>query len=281
MKERPDPVGAEQRRRRRWRWIFAAAAAVVLVVLVLNVVFYELDPARPWGLAYGTSAAVLLLALLFYGSRRRSPRVATRWRLGSARGWLSFHLWGGALFMFLMLLHSGFAWPQGGITRALWLLSAWTLASGLLGLALQRWIPRALASGLRLEVLYERIPELVTELRSQAEVLVASCGRPVQGLYQRSLGPALEAPRRRLLYFVDITGGRRSELRELNYLRRFLDSEESEKVERLGRLYETKLELDAHYTLQGALRWWLGLHLPAAVLLVVLLILHLVAVIYY
>jgi cytochrome b subunit of formate dehydrogenase len=39
--------------------------------------------------------------------------------------------------------------------------------------------------------------------------------------------------------------------------------------------------LDAHYTLQKALRWWLYLHVPASLMLVLLVGLHVYAVIYY
>ena len=43
----------------------------------------------------------------------------------------------------------------------------------------------------------------------------------------------------------------------------------------------TKLEIDAHYTLQQALRWWLYAHLPASFVLLVFILLHLYTVLFY
>ena len=53
------------------------------------------------------------------------------------------------------------------------------------------------------------------------------------------------------------------------------------KLDDLQAMYKTKLEIDAHYTLQKALRWWLYLHVPVSIVLIVLLALHIFAVVYY
>jgi len=58
------------------------------------------------------------------------------------------------------------SWPGfwAGLGWLLLLLSLWTTASGLFGVWLQKWIPAAMAGGLQVEALYERIPELVEGL---------------------------------------------------------------------------------------------------------------------
>lgn len=265
----------------RWRRGFLAAAGLCVTAFLVNLTFFEVSPANSWGLAYGISAAVLLLLVSLYGVRRRSMRLAAKIRLGKTRSWLYLHLYGGSLFLLLMLMHSGFAVPSGAITFWLWVLSLWTALSGFAGLALQQWLPRVLGSGLQIEVLYERIPELVGEIRSKAEALVATCSEPVQTLYARSVAPALAGPQQRLGFFLDITGGRSDGLRQLEFLRDLLAAEEQEKLKELAHLYRTKKQIDAHFTLQKALRWWLWAHVPVSIVLWVLLVLHLFTVFYY
>lgn len=257
--------------------LLAAAGALALILLA----FVEVPPGSGWGIGFGIAAGVLLLAAALFGIRRRTVRAAARWRLGRSSAWLTVHLYGSVLFLVLMLLHTGVRLPQGVLGWALWALSLWTVASGLIGLGLQRWIPRALTSGLSLEVLYERIPELVAEIGQRAEALAAEAGGPVQALYGRQLAPALAGPRRELIYFLDVTGGSRSRLREIDYLRRLLPAEEKEKLGEIERLYRAKLEMDAHYTLQPALRWWLFAHVPPSLILLGLAFVHLFSVLYY
>lgn len=266
---------------RRWGApvAFLLATAAAALAFAANVVLAEVRAGNSWSLIYGFAAAALLLLAAGYGLRRRMMRVASRFRAGRAAAWLGLHVWGGTLFLLLMLMHSGFRLPSGVITGWLWALSWWTVASGIAGRLLQRWIPRVLASGLTTEALYERIPELVEELAGRAARVAAAGGHEaVADLYRRRLEPQLERPRRRWQYFLDVGAGRERLRREFRHLRRLLDEADRERLDELESLYRAKLELDAHYTLQPALRVWLLLHVPPAVLLVALLAAHLYAV---
>ncbi|MCZ6725882.1 MAG: hypothetical protein O7A98_00850 [Acidobacteria bacterium] len=265
----------------RRHWLSLVALAACAVAYVANVVLAEVRPGSIWSVGYGAAALALLVVAGAYGLRRRAMAVASRRRAGSASAWLAVHVYGSALFLLLVMMHSGFGLPTGWVTWWLWGLSLWTVASGLVGLALQRWIPRLLTSGLAVEVHYDRIPELVEELGQRAAKLAAASSEEVARLYERVVAPELARPVRRMLYFFDITGGIQSKLREFRYLSRFLGSEQLEALAQLEQLYRTKLEIDAHYTLQQPLRWWLSLHLPAALLLAVFVILHLVSVFLY
>lgn len=264
-----------------WLRAFVMASAACLLVYLLNVIIDDVQPGNIWGLTYGTLATILMAGTALFGVRRRMVKIASKYRLGKAQTWVQFHLYGGALFLLLTLMHSGFRVPSGSLTWWLWLLSIWVTLSGFLGVALQKWIPRILTSGLALEVVYERIPELIMEIRGQAESLMETCATPVRDFYARNLATTLAAPRPRWVYYFDITGGIQSRIRDFAYLRRFLPAEEKEKVDRLESYYKTKLELDAHYTLQNTLRWWLYTHVPVSLVLLVLTVLHLYAVLYY
>ena len=260
---------------------FLVAVALCLAAYGANIATSEVRSSGAWGLSYGIAAAVLLLAVSGLGVRRRTMRLSSKLRLGTARSWLYFHLYGGALFLLLMLMHSEFRLPSGWVTWWLWWLSWWSVASGALGLALQQWIPKVLASGLSTEVLYERIPELVEELRARAEKLAAASSEAVSDLYERRVAAELAGPRRRAVFFFDITGGVHSRLKEFRYLDRFLAEGERQSLSALAELLRAKLEMDAHYTLQYALRVWLYAHVPTALLLLSFVVIFVVSVLMY
>ena len=264
---------------RRWGvpLLFLLATAAAAAALAANVAFAEIHTGNTWSLAYGIAAAVLMLLAVIYGARRRMMRLASRFRAGSAAGWLGLHIWGGSLFLLLMLMHSGFRLPAGTITGWLWALGWWTVSAASVAACCSAGSRRMLASGLRTEILYERIPELVGEIRDRAVELAGGAHEAVAALH-RDLEPELAAPRRRWLFFVDITAGRERRGREFRHLRRLLVDGDRQQLDRLEDLYRTKLEVDAHYTLQQVLRLWLYLHVPGSLLLVALLAAHLYSV---
>ena len=214
---------------------------------------------------------------ILYGLRRRTMKLAP----GKSRIWLQCHIYGGGLFLMLVLMHSGFRQPTGVVTWWLWALSIWITVSGILGTLIQKWIPKILSSGLSIEVIYERIPELIMEIRHKAEQLIHNCETPLQDFYRKNIAATFAAPQNRLIYFFDITGGIQSRVRQFNYLRELLDEPEKTQLDTLENYYRTKLEIDAHYTLQKALRWWLFLHAPLSIVLIVLLGFHLYSVFWY
>jgi len=260
-----------------WLAAFAAGTAVCLAAYGINAAVGEVRPGSAWGRSYGALAALLMLAAALLAVRRRTMRLG----LGRAQDWVQLHVYGGTLALLLVLLHTGWRGAAGGFGWWLLALTIWVSASGLFGVALRKWIPRLLSSGLSLEVLYERIPELTAGVRGKAEALVASAPAPVQDFYRRQIAPEMARPRVRWIYFVDITGGIQGRLRELAFLRKLLTPEERPSLDELTALYRVKLEMDAQFTLQKALRGWLYGHVPASFVLLFLVALHIFAVLVY
>jgi len=260
-----------------WLRAFLIACALCAVTTAVNALISPLRADSVWGKVYGVLATILMLAALALAVRRRTMRLG----IGRTQTWVQVHVYGGALFMILTLMHDGFRWPRERLTWWLLVLSAWVTVSGLVGVALRKWIPRLLTSGLRIEVIYDRVPDLVAEVKKRAEALAASASMPVLDFYRENMASTLAAPHVRLIYFFDITGGIQSRMKNFDYLRKLLSAEERERFAELENLYRTKLEIDAHYTLQRALRWWLVAHVPVSVLLALLVVIHLVAVVYY
>ncbi|MER3524132.1 MAG: hypothetical protein C4326_08715 [Ignavibacteria bacterium] len=260
-----------------WAKASIIALGVFSTMYAINALFFEVNPGKGWGLTYGWVAAVLMFGAGLYAARRRMFHRD----LGRSKVWVQFHLYGGTLGAVLVLFHTGFSLPNGVFNWLLWGLAVWITLSGFLGLALQRWIPRLLTSGLSVEAVYERIPELVQQLRERAEKLVASCAAPIKDFYRSHVAAALVAPQPRLIYYLDVTGGIQSRVRQFDFLRRVLPTEEKSKLDEIQLIFRTKLELDAHYSLQRALRWWLYTHVPLSFVLLLMILLHIWAVWYY
>lgn len=265
----------------RWFWGFVIAAGVCKLIFLMNIIFSEASPGSWLGLSYGITAAVLMAGAALFGIRRRITQHTKKFSAGRAQTWVQFHVYAGTLSLLLVLMHSGFRLPTGTLTWWLFILSIWVAVSGLFGVFLQKWIPRLLTSGLSIEVIYERIPELIQEIRERSEELLKLCTDPVKEFYRKNIAASLTGPQLKLVYYFDITGGVQSQIKQFDYLSKVLSADEKSRLEQLESYYKTKLELDAHYTLQKALRWWLYLHVPASLALLLLIGLHIYAVWYY
>jgi hypothetical protein len=271
--KRPDAPAWQNKWIQSPRWLFASTV-LILACVVLYGVSVALGHDRGssvWGLAYGIAATVVLALVMAYAVRRRTLRVR---RLGRSWTYLELHVYGGVIFLLLVGMHTSFRVPQGTLTVVLWLLSLWVVGTGLFGVALQKWIPTVLNQGLSIEVQAARVPELVKASAQRAEQLVSRASEPVREFYNRVVAPRIHGVQPRWMYYVDAPGDTHAQADQFAFLRTVVTGEERELLDELEVLYRSKLEMDAHYTLQRALRWWLRLHVPAAVILWALLALH-------
>jgi len=98
--------------RPEWLWGFAAAAGALLLAYGVGATLVSAEAGNAWGVVYGSLAAALLAAVALLGVRRRTMRLG----LGRAQDWAQFHVYGGTLFMLLVLMHTGFRWPRAALT---------------------------------------------------------------------------------------------------------------------------------------------------------------------
>lgn len=262
----------------QWLLGFALVSVACLAAYTTGAFFGETTPSSPLGMAYGIAAAVVGAAVVAYGGRRRAQKIRS---LGRTWYYLEVHVYGGALFLLLMFMHTAFRVPHGILTWWLWAASLWLTVSGLLGLVLQKWIPSLLASGTSIEVHVDRIPDLIVEMRQRAEGLLESAAEPVRAVYRREVAPVMVGPQPKWTYFIDATGGFRPRARRFEHIRGLLPEADRPALDELLELYRTKLEMDAHFTLQRVLRLWLYLHVPVALMMSGLLALHVLFVVYY
>jgi hypothetical protein len=252
------------------------AGLLMLASFALAALGAEGAPQRGVGLTFGILAALAFVFEMLYPARR--PRA---WPLRDAQAWVQAHVYLGALAFLGVLMHSGFGWPRGFMGWALWLSSAWVTLSGLLGVWLQKWIPATLSEGLRIEALFERIPELVAGLLAEADALVQDGSDTLEGFYQRDVRPALGSVKPSWAFLLDVRAGRERALEPFRRISPFVEPDEKSKVDDLMGLLADKMELDAQYTLQRLLRRWLWLHVPPAGLLMGLLLVHVGAWLWY
>jgi hypothetical protein len=264
-----------------WLKVFVLLSVVFIVGYIALWLFDEVTPGNFWGLTFGTIATVLFFAVGLYGVRRRTMNMSSKLKFGTANTWLQIHLYGGALFLLLMLMHTTFSLPQSAFNWWLWGLSVWVVLSGLAGVALQKWIPEVLSSTLSLEIRTDRVDELVNELRAKAEALMANSPTAIRDYYERNIASEMAQPIVRPSFYKDITGGIQTKIKQMEYLKQFLSDEDKKKLDNLEVIYRSKLECDAHYTLQKPLRLWLMAHLPVSIALLALVLIHLFLVYYY
>jgi hypothetical protein len=155
------------------RWAIASGLIVLVATLV-----YVVDAARALqppsggtalGLTFGGAGLALMLYAGVLGARRKLPTL----RVGRATTWMKGHIWLGTVSYVLILFHSGFQWGEA-LTFVLMVLFTIVVVTGLLGLALQQFVPRLLMRQVPLETVYEQIDSVVGQLRSEADALVTA-----------------------------------------------------------------------------------------------------------
>lgn len=153
-------------RPKRSRWLVAMLAAAAIGTGAGAWVRWSQGWAAgdPWGQTFGVLAAALIATAALYPWRR----LFVRWFMRTAQDWLQFHIYGGTFAAVFVVVHLGFRWPVGRFGWVLFALMMWTTASGLLGVALQKLIPTIVTRGLTVEVVYDRIPDLIARLQTEA-----------------------------------------------------------------------------------------------------------------
>jgi hypothetical protein len=257
--------------RRRIRNVGLTAMAVAAVWLWTRAEERGLSSSA-FSTGYLLLAAVLFLAL--YNVRKKLPFLP----LGSSAAWLQWHLYVGIGSVGLFALHAGIRWPTGVLNSSLAVAYLTTAASGIVGLYMTRTIPRQLAR-VGAEVIYERIPALHLQVRTQAGEAVlasvtASGATTLADFYVARLFDFFHRSRGPRYFIRPTTARRRSLMHELTDIRRFLSDHEQAACERLFALLRRKDDLDFHEARQRLLKTWLFAHIGLTYGLVVLALLH-------
>jgi hypothetical protein len=284
-------------------WVIATVALAIASTAVYIV--YAVDtPGGPrggsgMGLTFGIVGYGMMLYAGLLGARKQVPT----WRIGRAQTWMRGHLWLGLLSLLLILYHAGFAF-RGPLTLVLMWLFFIVIGSGILGAAIQHYIPSFMTSRVPLETIYEEIPHVRAQLREEADQLAAAICGPLD---VTAAEPALE---RTGTLLVEIEHDDRERFREiyLHKVRPYLEDPETPEAEladslRSGETFEALRRLlgpPVHNVLDDLenicveeqqlsrqiriYRWlhaWLLVHVPLSIALLVLGAVHAVMALRY
>jgi len=228
--------------------------------------------------AIGYILFALMVFLALYNGRKRLSMLP----LGKASSWLTLHLVCGVLALALFWLHIGTIWPTGTVDRALAALFYAVSASGVIGYALQLWIPGRLVHAAP-EIIYERIPSEIAAIRMQVEKAVLDAagesGRETLGNdYIQTLAWYFAQPR---FFWSSVLGSGRTEhwlQRHFDTIGRYLTETERSHLVRIVELVTDKRRIDVQYALQTLLKRWTIFHVPLAAAMLTLAVWHLILV---
>ncbi|HWX54671.1 MAG TPA: hypothetical protein VN176_08790 [Verrucomicrobiae bacterium] len=257
------------------------------------------------GLIYGVAGYLLMIfaALL---SVRKKFRI---WRIGRAQTWMRGHLWLGLLSYPLIFFHAGFSWGHGLARLLMWIVSI-VIVSGLLGAALQHYMPRMITERVPMETIYNQIHRVQEQLLGEADDLMGSLS-PEQneyGLIVPSSGPAAtmtttstavqlsqhSADKLRQMYddtikpYLAHRGSRGQSMADeatskamFAQLRTVAPDSIGTVIDDLENICQEKRDLDRQSRLQRMLQGWLLVHIPLSYLLLTLVAIHAIMALRY
>ena len=226
----------------------------------------------------GYTLFALMLLLGFFNLRKRLSMVP----IGRASVWLAFHIAAGFLAIAMFWLHTGSLWPPGLYERILALLFYLVSMTGMVGYALSRALPRRLAQ-IEIEVIFERIPAELAEIREKVEALVLTCTQEtgsdtVAKHHAGTLAWFFARPR----YWISHVAGGDAAGHWLrgpgSAARRYLSDAEKTYFDQIVELGALKCMIDRHYACQELLKKWLLVHVPLSMAVILVSVWHLILV---
>jgi hypothetical protein len=278
-------------------WVIATT--VLAIASTVAYIVYAIETpggprgGTPMGLTFGIAGYAMMLYAGLLGARKQVPT----WRLGRAQTWMRGHLWLGLLSLLVILYHAGFAF-RGPLTLVLMLLFFVVIGSGILGAAIQHYVPTFMTSRVPLETIYEEIPHVRAQLREEADQLAAAICGPLDGAVETE-----QAIEQSQTVLVEIEHDDRERFRDvyLHKVRPFLTDPETsgaeiadplrsdETFEALRRLLappvhgvlddlqnicEEEQQLSRQIRIYRWLHAWLLVHVPLSIALLVLGAIH-------
>lgn len=241
--------------------------------------YFRYAPVYP-RLSYLSGAVLftLMVILTLFNGRKKLPFLP----LGTAEGWLQFHIYAGFLTVILFAVHINFRPPTGWFETVLAWLYILVTASGIFGLVVTRSIPKRLTTRGG-EVLFERIPAIRHHLQEQVETLALKTmpevrSTTVADFYVRYLQEFFGGPRNLYLHAMEVRRPLNLLQNKIADLNRYLSESERQTMDKIAVLVRQKDGLDYHLSLQLLLRGWLFVHIPLTYSLMLFSLVHIVLV---
>ena len=252
----------------------ALGATAAVTALALGLVRVSEDRLDRTEHVTGWLAMAALVALTTLSLRKKLPFLP----LGRTASWLQVHVYLGLFTMVLVGLHVEARMPTGAMEGLLAVLFVLVAGSGLGGIYMSRSFARRLTTRGQ-EVIWERIPVLRRRLREEAKALALRSiqevgSTAISDLYLGKLARFFDRPAHFWSHVLGSERPKRTLVAELEAFDRYASDAEHGFSEELARLAIMKDDLDFHWALQGALKGWLFLHIPATYALIALALVH-------
>jgi hypothetical protein len=240
------------------------------------------------GLIYGSVALGIFIFACLLGLRRRHPSLL----IGRMQTWLRAHIWLSVFTIPLVLMHAGFA-TGGPMTTLLMILYAMVMISGFYGLALQQFLPRMMTEEFPMEVIYEQIPYIRSQLLARAQVISEILVKPPTPIVATSsTGPitplppvfpakAIKQVNTIVIPYLQADSGKLLALGNaqgsdvfFRHMRFEAPPELEPTVAELQDLCDERRRLDLQTTYQHWLHGWLIVHIPLSLALLLLTMWH-------
>jgi hypothetical protein len=263
-----------------WRRIFIVLLAATVAAFIWSVKREFTHGGSRIGLIFGSAGYLLILLLAYYGIRKRSYRS----RFGTMEQWLQSHIYLGILVLVLLVLHTGGRFNDTIAVTTL-VLVAVVVLSGIAGAILFVTVPRLLTeveSNLTVEEISTQLNQLARNMARLASGRSAPFVRIYDGLMAESMPGWLAGWR---LLFSRMRRTQQQTTADWSKLLALVGKDEQEPLRQMLVFSRQRKELLMRLMYQqrykNVLEFWLYIHVPVTIAVIVFGTLHVVAVFYY
>jgi predicted membrane channel-forming protein YqfA (hemolysin III family) len=232
-----------------------------------------------WGLAYGIAGLGLILLLAFFGIRKRWYRST----FGTLEQWLQSHIYLGVVVFVILLFHTGGRFHD---RIAVWtlVLAGIVVVSGIVGAILYVTVPRLLTeveSNLTVDEISDQLNQLARSMARIASGRSAAFQRIHDELVRQTTPGGLAGWR----LLLSRLGRKKQQESAWARLIALVPKEEQEELRQMLVISRQRRELLLRLIFQqrykNVLEFWLYVHVPFTVALLVMSAVHVAAVFYY
>ena len=288
---------------------WARFTGVILLVAIVVYVPYGLlsHKAPSGGSAIGLTYGIIGFAMMIFAGLLSVRKKFPVMRIGRAKVWMRGHLWLGFLSYPIIILHSAFG-LGGPLTTTLMVLFTIVFVSGIVGAALQHYLPIKMTREVPMETIYDQIESVMGQLCHEADDIMVQLVpametvpaaevvgdrtlplykiarevdsqdlQPIRTLYSEKVQPYLLQPGNFSHEMAD------SEVAATIFeqVRKMSPTVIDELVDDLENICTEKRQLDRQARLHHWLHTWLFIHLPLSWTILVLGAIHAVIALRY
>jgi len=257
--------------------LLAFVTTAVSISFIWLVAVYDTGLRNPRYLDGWLLFGFMFMQLVFHFRRKRR-----QWSLGTATLWMRAHIYFGFFSVALFILHSDASLPDSLFEWMIWSAFVLVVLSGIVGVYLSIFIPRMLDKETG-AVSFDGIPALRAQLALEANGLARAAlsetgSKAVSEVYAETLFYYFAAPANLLAHLGNSRLPLKAMLGKIDSMTHFLDETGQERLHSLRGMVIKKDKLDHQFALQGMLKAWLFVHVPATYALVIFTILHVIVV---